>query len=457
MRKPFNWIVPLALGLLLTAGAAYWGYGQIMSRRAAETALNNKYSLAFFNLVNNVQNIEVLLSKSLVGQETRQDSQLFMNLWQEAVAAQGNMGQIPVPDVTVARTMKFLNQVGAYARTLAIQTAGGKSKTDEQWKTLRDLYRQAGRLNEEMDRVEAGLAGGSLLLSELKRESGGVLRRQGPQLANSDFQIMDKNMQQFPTLIYDGPFSDHLARRKPPGLEGGSLITADQAREKALAFIDRQPDISYTASVAGTDNGRVPLYRVEVTPVPAKNGEKIILGVSRQAGQVIWMISSRSVGGAKISVPQGMDGAARFLEERGFKGMESTYYEIRDNVAVYNFAATQGGVILYPDLIKVSVALDSGQVMGVDGTGYWMSHRERKLPAPAITAEQARRKLSPRFNDITPGRLALIPRTADTEALTYEFQGRLDDDVFLVYIDAVTGGEEQVLKVIKTNDGVLTM
>lgn len=444
----------MALGLLL-AVSVIWGYSQMLSRRAAETALNNKYHLAFFNLLNNIQNMEVILSKTLVGEETWQDSQLFMRLWQESVAAQNNLGQIPVTDATVGRTIKFLNQVGAYAQSLAAQTAGGKGKTDEQWNTLQRLYKQAGQLTQDMQRVEAGLSSGNLLLSELKRESRWVLRRQGPQLANSNFQVMDRNMQQFPTLIYDGPFSDHLAKKKPLGLEGPQ-VSADQARSKALAFIDQQPNITYIANVVRKDNGRIPSYRVEVTPRPVQGGEKITLGVS-QTGRALWMINSRNIGGAKVTVQQAGDKAARFLSERGFKDMESTYYEVRDNMAIYNFAATQGGVVLYPDLIKVSVALDNGQVMGFDAVNYWMSHHQRKLPDPVLTVDQARKKLSPRLKEVSPGRLALIPKTVDQEVLTYEFQGRLDSDVFLVYINALTGAEEKVLRVMRTNNGVLTM
>ncbi|MFZ5648734.1 MAG: germination protein YpeB [Bacillota bacterium] len=456
MLKKYGWALSLALGVILLAGVGYWGYGQMVSRKAAETALNNKYSLAFYNLLDNIQNMEVILSKTLVGQETHQDSQLFMRLWQESVAAQNNLGQIPVPDNTVARTIKYLNQVGAFSQLLANQTADGKPKTDEQWQTLRRLYQQAEQLSDEMHQVEAKLSSGTLAMSELQKESRFVLRRAGPQLANSNFHVIDRNMQEFPTLIYDGPFSDHIGKKAPAGLTGVE-VTPEQARITALSFIDQKANTTYAANVTGTDKGRIPLYRVEATPTPAQGGEKINLGVSRQAGKVIWMINSRTVGSTGISVREAGDKAGRFLEERGFKNMESTYYEIRNNMAVFNYAATQGGVILYPDQVKVSVALDDGQVIGFDGTNYWMSHRDRELPSPALTVVQAREKLSPRLQDVSPGRLALIPKTVDREVLTYEFQGRMDNDVFLIYINAVTGAEEKLLRVIRTNEGVLTL
>lgn len=456
MKRKYGWILPLALGALVLAGTAMWGYGQMNSRRAAETALNNKYNLAFYNLVNNIQNLEVNLSKALVGQEPRQDARLFMQIWQESKAAQASLGQIPVPPSYVARTLKFLNQVGAYSQSLSDQNSGGRPKTGEQWQTLQKLYGQARDLNAEMNRVRNELSSGRLALSEVKKESRSVLRKQGPPLANTNFQVMDRNMQQFPTLIYDGPFSDHLVRRQPLGLTGPP-VTPDQARNKALAFIPQRPGVTYIANVARKDNGRIPVYRVEATTKPASGGEKITLGVSHQGGQVIWMINSRSIGAATIDVRRAGDVAARFLADRGFTDMESSYYETRGNLAIYNYAATQGGVILYPDLIKVSVAMDNGQVMGIDASNYWMSHRARNLPAPALSPQQARAKVSPRLQNVTPGRLALIPKTADREILAYEFQGNLDNDIFLVYINATTGEEENVIRVIRTNNGVLTL
>jgi germination protein YpeB len=346
--------------------------------------------------------------------------------------------------------------VGDYSQALAVQTAGGRSKSDEQWQTLNKLYKQAQTLNAELRNVESSLSSGALTMSELQKESRHVFRRAGPQLANSNFQVIDKNMQQYPTLIYDGPFSDHVARKTPLGLEG-SQTNSDQARDISLKFIARQPNTSYIANVAGKVDGKIPFHRVDITPRPAQNGERITLGVSSQGGKVVWMLSSRSPGAAKLTVREAGDIAGRFLEDRGFKNMESTYYETRDEVAVYNYAATQGGVILYPDQIKVTVALDNGQVTGFDATNYWMAHGKRNLSQPKLTVAQAREKLSSRLEDVTPGRLALIPKTVDSEVLTYEFQGRLDKDVFLVYIDALTGEEVRLLKVIKTNNGVLTM
>ena len=456
MRK---WPIALGLGVLLAATLAYWGQGQAESRKNMETALNNKYQRAFYDLTTHVQNVDVILSKTLVGQETRQDTMLFMDLWQQADAAKRELAQIPVPDAMMARTMKYLSQVGDYANTLARQTVDGKPKTDEQWRTLSNLYSQSSGLNSELHDIERRVADGSLTLSELANESRRGLGKEGPGLANGNFQELDKNMQQFPTLIYDGPFSDHLEKRKAQGLSGAN-INNDQARTTALKFIDRQGRVDYVANVAANQNGNIPSCRVDINSRPVRANEKLNVGVARQGGKVLWMLNSRAIGDKKLTVTEAGQKAAAFLTRRGFNNMVSTYYEVQNRMAVYNFAAREpgnGGVILYPDLVKVSVALDDGQVVGCEATNYWNSHRDRKLPAPRLTAGEARVKLSPRLEKVTGGRLALIPLSPDREQLTYEFKGNLGKDVFLIYINALTGREERVLRLVNSSEGVLTI
>ena len=62
-------------------------------------------------------------------------------------------------------------------------------------------------------------------------------------------------------------------------------------------------------------------------------------------------------------------------------------------------------MICYPDLIKVSVALDNGGIVEYDASGFLMNHTERDLAAASLTADEARENVSPY---LTPdeGRLA---------------------------------------------------
>lgn len=147
-----------------------------------------------------------------------------------------------------------------------------------------------------------------------------------------------------------------------------------------------------------------------------------------------------------------VEAARSFLVSRGFTSIAPTYSINEGGVAVCQFAVVQEGVLLYPDLLQVKVRAADGQILGFDGTDYIMSHTERDLPQPQLTIEQARTRISPRVR--TRGeRLVLIPTPSAAELLCYEFHVELGTDGFLVYINALTGEEESILKLINTGDG----
>ena len=111
---------------------------------------------------------------------------------------------------------------------------------------------------------------------------------------------------------------------------------------------------------------------------------------------------------------------------------------------------------MYPDLIKLKVALDNGQILGIETTGYLNNHTQRDVSKVKITKEQAKEKLNKNLN-IQSETLAIIPTEWKTEKLCYEFKGKVEETEYLVYINAENGEEEQILIITNTPNGVLTM
>lgn len=64
--------------------------------------------------------------------------------------------------------------------------------------------------------------------------------------------------------------------------------------------------------------------------------------------------------------------------------MKESYYSIYDGLITINFAYTESDIVFYGDLIKVSVALDNGEVVGREARGFLMSHCSRNISAPAV-------------------------------------------------------------------------
>ena len=101
--------------------------------------------------------------------------------------------------------------------------------------------------------------------------------------------------------------------------------------------------------------------------------------VTRQGAEILSVLCSRLPGEPRITAEEGVSIAAGFLEDQGFRNMKESYHMTENGVLTVNFQYTENGVVCYPDMIKVGVALDNGSLAGWDAKGYLSSHRERKL------------------------------------------------------------------------------
>ncbi|NQS76850.1 MAG: germination protein YpeB [Peptococcaceae bacterium] len=452
-----RWVVPVAIGFLALIFVGSWGYNQHLANRGLENFLNNKYQRAFYDMTTQVQNIEVLLSKCMVAYDPRLDTLLLMDIRQQAAFAQSNLGQLPLNDALAGRTAKFFAQVGDYAASLSNQVGRGNAIDGGHWETLNNLYQQSLELNQELQGMQYKMAQNNFYFAELIHQTRKNLQKKPDTLAHTDFQALDQRMQQYPALIYDGPFSEHLEKFEPWNLRGVAEINPNEAHDKALSFIDKQYAVDCQATVTGSTGGRIPSYRVEVSLAGADDGHRALLDISKKGGKLVWLLNARPVGGQSLDINAARQKARDYLRNSGFGDMQATYFLQHENLVTFNFAALQDGVTLYPDLIKVTVALDNGEVTGVETSGYLMSHRKRDLPTAGISREQAQAGLNPRLQVVKGGSLVLIPLGAEDEKLVYEFQGKLGEDNYLVYVNALDGREENVLKLIEGPDGILTM
>ena len=136
--------------------------------------------------------------------------------------------------------------------------------------------------------------------------------------------------------------------------------------------------------------------------------------------------------------------------------MKETYYLKQEGIVTINYASTQNDIVMYPDLIKVKIALDNGEILGIETTGYLNNHTQRDLSKVKITKEEAKKSLNKELQIEREG-LAIIPTEWQSEILCYEFKGKVEDREFLVYINAENGREEDILIITNTPNGTLTM
>ena len=146
-----------------------------------------------------------------------------------------------------------------------------------------------------------------------------------------------------------------------------------------------------------------------------------------------------------------------WLQDAGMGEFTYRYYQLARGILTVNFAALQEGAVCYPDLIKIGVALDNGEVVSYDARGFVQNHAGREAPAVSVGEEEARAALSPRLAPESHS-LAWIPSDGLREVFCHEFLCRgQDGEHVLVYVDVETGMEEQILILMEDESGVLAM
>ena len=167
------------------------------------------------------------------------------------------------------------------------------------------------------------------------------------------------------------------------------------------------------------------------------------------------MISDRKVESENIEIDEAKKYAKEFLSKLGIDNIIPTYYLKSDNMVTISFAAYENEIVMYPDLIKVKVALDNGEIMTIEANGYIYNHRERVV-MPQKTIKEAREKIKKDIK-IENERLCIIPTDSKSEVLVYEFEGTVDEKRFLIYINADTLVQEKIYILLDTPGGTLAM
>ncbi len=449
-----NFIAPGILTLLLIM-ALVWGYNQQTMKIGYETALENHYQRLFLDVKKHVENVQVNLSKAIASKSRDKNVMLLSQIMNESFFAQDKLAQMPISHGETAKTEKFLNQAADYSSYLIKTHLEGEDLTDEQKQSLNHLLGNTTAFNKELDTLHEGLADSSFMFNSMINRQKNEIIEGNDKVLNTSIVNVEKQMGKTPELIYDGPFADQMVNRKPVGLPENK-VSSDQAKKTALEFFGDKnvSKVDQFEEGENIDELKIPAYTFNVHLNNQQEDLAVYMGVSKQGGRVIWMANPRPVSNKKLSVDQAEEKALQYLNNKGFKDMEANYSLEYDGGILFNFAAKVDDITVYPDLIKVKVALDTGDIIGFDASPYYMNHKDRNMESPKLTEEEARELVKVDF-DVDSIRLAIIP-SGKEEVLCYEFKGKYNGSDFIIYINSQNGKEEDILQIIKNENGTLT-
>ena len=442
-------ILPIIIGILILA-IGILSYFLYQNMNKTKIANENMYNSNLYELMNYVQNVETYLAKATISSSSTHAAETLTYLWREANLAETYLSNLPVQSQELENTAKFLNQVSDYSYSLSRKNIKGEELSDEEFNNLEELHTYSLSLEDTLNQLAWDLENGSISWKELAQTE----KDQFSQAVSSEidmFSTLEENFHEYSGLIYDGAFSEHMTTSEPKMITGEE-VTEEDAKNKVREFM-QDKNIQEINTLEQSQNTNIPAYNFSVK---TEQNENCAISVSKKGCYVVYSNCNRDIGEQVWSYEDANKKGQEFLEKVGIKNMQNTYYLNESGILTINYAYNRNGVIIYPDLIKVKVALDNGEILGFESTGYLNNHTERIIDKNVISKDQAKKTLNKNLN-IKSENLAIIPTEYKTEILCYEFKGTVENREFIVYINAKTGEEEDILVIYNTPNGVLTM
>ena len=377
---------------------------------AAELALAESTLAAVAEAASDIEDLALSLDKALLTASPRQAAQYLTQAALTAERSQSALAALPDPHGQQGAVLAWLSRLSH-----VVQGA------------LADLAEGSGVTGETRTSLNAMRADLSLLQAEFA-------------LSSAEVQTGVKAADLAATSVTTPPTAAQLADYKAlPSQEVGS----GEAMQIAKDFIgaDKVRSVAHAPDTGGV----MPAWGVTIQ----LDDLQLNLEITRRGGKVLLMSPETAAFPVRKTVEECREAALSFLQERGFAQMESPWYQVYDGLCVLTCVNVQRGVLIWPDRVTVQVRMDTAEVVGIEARQYWRNHIPRKLQTPLLTASEARAYLSA---EPTAGRLCLLPYEGQ-ERLCWQFSIQHEDDTYISYIDAMTGRELRLEKVMHLESG----
>lgn len=499
LRSGKMFTVVITLILIIVILAVYALNKSLDYRRMAE----NSYNQAFYELVEYANNTEQLLAKSTISNSKEHAAKILTSTWKTASLAQTYLSFLPIETSNLEQSQKFLNQVSDFCFSLSKKCIDGEDLSDDDISNLSSLHEYSVSLVNTINQLESDLFDNSIRWGELTSKGDGAFQSEDENLSKVTFSNIEEDLHQYTGLIYDGAFSENRSIFNGKGLTGDD-VSIDVAKDIAIKFVgsdkidkissseeititnsssnsynsysndSEKNDMENATSVPNSGNSINASYNNVTNATTDNSADKssdiacfkfsLILKNSttaeilllKKGGHVISYNCEREVYEQSISHEEACNIGKSFLDSTEFKSMKETYYMEQSNILTINYAFYSNDVICYPDLVKVKVALDNGEILGVEAKNYLNNHGEdRNFDKYSISLSDATSHINKNLTIKSVDR-AIIPTEWNTEIACYEVKGNAYGNDFIVFINGETGKEEDILMIINTEEGTLT-
>jgi spore germination protein len=424
---------------LAVIGTSYWGYQEHREKNAILIHAENNYQRAFHDLTYQIDLLHDKIGTTLAMNSRKSLSPGLVDVWRITSEAHTDVGQLPLSLLPFNKTEEFLSKIGDFSFRTAVRDLDKEPLTEKEYETLKQLYKQCADIQKELRQVQYLVLKNNLrwMDVELALASG---KENTDNTIIDGFKTVEKTVDGYGETNVGGTT---FVSMKEKDENFKNLKGPDISKKEAIKIAKEYSGLKGDKEVKVSENGKGSDFGFYSVALEDRNGMQANLDITKKGGYPIWFIVYRDVKEQKISLNEASMKAEKFLKAHGYKQLElfeSTQY---DHIGVFTYVTNQDGVRIYPQSIKVKIALDNGQMIGFMAEDYLKSNTERKLPKPQITMEEARKEINPNVK-VMEHHLAVITNDLAEEVLCHEFLGVLGEDTYRIFINAETGMEEKV-------------
>lgn len=434
-------IIAVVILAIVTGILALGFIANTVAMASYATQLENNYQRSVYELATDLKNIEINLSKAIVSTGVSAKENLYQKIYNDCNQANEDLSRLPINHESVYQTTKFINEMGGFSYYLNDKLKNGQDLSTTDYNSVNDLYNTCLYIQSVLNDFMATYNGKYNILSSSKDVTNN----------NNSFNSIFSNMQaegvEYPTLIYDGPFSQSQVNKEVKGLSGEE-ITNEQAQEKLTSLYTNIRDIVYEGETSGIFTTYNFTFKNDLNRI-------LYAQITKKGGFLLSVSSYAASDKDNLSLEECEQKAEEFVNNLGLD-LKAVWSTKITGMAYINLTPVINDVIIYPDMIKVKVSANTGEVLGLEAQSYAFNHTQRDGLTATISENSARSNVDSKL-EIQTQKLTLIPVEYGEETLCYEYQCTYNNSTYYVYIDAKTGKEMQILKIIETTDGSLLM
>jgi spore germination protein len=433
-------ITVLVLGV---AGTAFWGYQEHQEKNAILINAENNYQRAFHELTYQVDLVHDKIGSTLAMNSRKSLSPALADIWRLTSQAHSDVGQLPLTLLPFNKTEEFLSNIGDFSYRVAVRDLDKNPLTDKEYKSLENLYEQSADIQNQLRKVQHLVMENNLrwMDVELALASG---NEQADNTIIDGFKTVEKNVSGYDEANF-GSTTFVNTEKKDRNFQ--KIKGKEISKDEAVSILRKYSGISEKIDAKVTKSGKGSDYKFYSVTVE-KGKTHASMDITQKGGYPIWYINNREVQKAKISLNKAAEKATAFLKDNDFEKLELFESAQYDNIGIFTYVTVLDGVRIYPDSVKIKVALDNGHIVGFAAEEYLKNNHDREIGQPSITQAEAKETTNPNLK-VMEERKAVIVNDLNEEVLCYEFLGMLGKDTFRIFINANTGEEEKVEKLRK--------